>query len=173
MNYKLKYRLLLSLVFLFLIACYSFGIKKTIAQKVRYNENIKQSQVIDEAPQILKKYEAELQGIGSKISAYLGDWNKVDGVFFALLSDFAAKHKVEIDALEKPLEGSFEQYRLKTYPISLKGEYTSILAFVDDLEKDQSLGKPVSLDFHLEKDKNKNKVLQSTLYYKIVSSDEN
>ena len=172
MNYKLKYRALLSAVFLLLIACYSFGLKKTMEQKTLYGKNVSQAQMIDKAPELLSKYQTELQLIGSKIAGYAGDWSKVDGVFFALLSELALKHEVQIASLEKPLEGSFEQYRLKTYPVSLKAEYTKILALVDELEQDRSLGKPVSLDFHLEKDENKQKVLKSTLYYKIISSDE-
>ena len=128
--------------------------------------------MIDKAPELLIEYQTELELIGSKIAGHAGDWNKVDGLFFALLSRLALKHEVQIASLEKPIEGNFEQYRLKTYPVALKGEYTKVLALVDELEQDQSLGKPVSLDFHSEKDKNKKKVLKSTLYYKIVSSDE-
>ena len=167
-TYQSKYRVLLLLLLLLLYASYHLGVKKTIRQKALYEQYMEQIQIIEKAPDLVSKYQTELQSIGSKIVGYAGEWNKVDGVFFALLSELALKHEVQITSLEQPYEGSFEQYRLKTYPVSLDASYTKVLALVDDLDQ-QTLGKPVSLYFYMEKDKNKQRVLKSTLYYKIIS----
>ena len=79
---------------------------------------------------------------------------------------------MQIASIEKPIEANYEHYKIKTYPVTLQGEFVQVLAMVEELESDSRLGKLVSLGFSVKKSKNSKKVLISTLYYKIVSSDE-
>lgn len=173
MSYVLKYRLLLAGSLLLLIASYHLAFKKTFLQKDQYNQANRSMQTIDRAPELLRGYEKELSELKAIIGEHSEDYNRVDGSFFGLISQLAAKHKLQILSLEKPLEDSFEQYRVKTYPVSFEGSFTKVLAMVEQLESESKLGKLVSLEFQVQKDKQKKKVLKSTLYYKIVSSYEN
>jgi hypothetical protein len=172
MSYVLKYRLVLAFSFLLVVSAYLLAVKKT-AQEIRMYKNAKLSiQAIEQAPVLLKEYQKELTQLKTLIGEHSGDYKKVDGVFFGLLSQLAEKYKVQIASVEKPIEAKYEHYKIKTYPVTLQGEFVQVLAMVEELESDSRLGKLVSLGFSVKKSKNSKKVLISTLYYKIVSSDE-
>lgn len=172
MSSKLKYHATWLATAVFVFITYQLAIKKTIVQYRLYKDASIKVKAMQQAPQLLAKYEQELNNLSDVIGKNITDYTMIDGDFFSLVSTLASQHKLLISSLETPIVQSKQGYQMKLFPVKLKGSFVAVLSMVEKLEENTSLGRIVSMKLNVVNDKNKKKQLESTLYYKIVSHED-
>lgn len=170
LSWKQKNKLLLAGSIVLLWFVYSFAISNTIELKSSCDEQQKQMDSIQDAPEKLVQLEAEL----ARFSALTGNGNDtlhdVHEQLLNFVTVYCDKHDLVLREFIQPVRYKNDEWTVETHPITVEGNYIEIVRFIRALEL-ESTGRIVSVDFFTKTD-NKTKVrsLLATIYVQNISN---
>jgi len=151
MKSKNKNIFLLIAVIVILFLCYKFSISNTIAIRKEYKNLIKQESIFNDIPKQLSLYANKEIYYDSILNTMnIGD-TSLENNILRLLNVEAKKGNFKIIDFNNPHVYQTQDNTFNTYNFTLQGNYTSLLKAIYTIEKKNSFGEIIHLNFQKKK----------------------
>ncbi|WP_442267057.1 hypothetical protein ACSIGC_04990 [Tenacibaculum sp. ZS6-P6] len=172
MNFKKKNLLLLIGFVLSLPLLYFISFSNTFELKEKYKNLIKEKESADNIStnlMMLKQEEKYIDSILKSENILLN--NSFQQILLKKINSYKQKNKVEIVEFNNYVQVSDNGIKCQIYPITIRGDYNSLLQFLNFFEK-EGLGEIKSYSFIKKKDYSRRKeYLNLEILFKRVLSD--
>jgi hypothetical protein len=161
-SWKSRTRLLLPATLILCWIMYSFAIRNTIEVRNACMQLEEQIDSAKDAPARMAEIKVELKTLEEITQAD----SSVDTheALLDLVSHYCLKHDLRIEQLSGRIENSQQEWLVETHPLTVVGNYKSLLELVYQLEQ-EPIGKVVSVHFHSQRDsKTQELALKATIY---------
>lgn len=165
LTYKQKNKYLLVASILFLLFAYNFVIRKTIdLYFVNQSLHTKITEGLN-APERKKNLEGRLEQFNNSLNRYLTDSTRKRENILSLVSEFCHKNQLILKEFPEPIIHYDKDFEIETNIVMVEGGYINLLKLVYELEQNQSIARPTSVNFEKKFDhKRKKDVLTLTMY---------
>lgn len=162
MEYKKKNIILLASFVLMVLVSYQFAIKRTLDMKLLCEQQQTEIDLLSNASEKIAYYTQQNRTLDSILKSFEVT---VESSYEQTLLNAVTKHakskKLQIISFQKPHVFKDDDFEIKTYTISLKGNFSDLFQFHKLMEKDR-LGKIMNVFF--EKKRNY-KYRRDDIYY--------
>jgi hypothetical protein len=165
LTYKQKNRYLLIASILFLLFAYNFVIRKTV-DLYFVNQSL-HTKITDglNAPERKRDLENRLDQFNNSLNKYLTDSISKRENILSIVSEFCHKNQLILKEFPEPILHYDKDFEIETNIVIAEGGYINLLKLVYELEQNQSIARPTSVNFEKKFDhKRKKEVLTLTMY---------
>ena len=161
LTWKKKNRLLLLGVVLLLWTVYTFALRNTISARSECRTLQAKLDSSADAPQRLLQLKEELRELETITS---DSGSSVHEQLLSVVTNYCEQHQLTLRDFAAPVRYHSEAWTVETHPVTVEGNYISLLQLVHRLEQEKN-GKVVSVDFHSKRDiKTQSLALLVTIY---------
>lgn len=152
--------------------CYNLAFKKTFSELKFMNENIRQLNILKDAPIQLQEINKKLQEIDGIFSSSLENGDNLEVLLLEKATLLVKNSNLRI--IELPKNSSYSQngFKVKTQQIVIQGPFNELLNFLHSIEHDPGIGKICSIDFYARNEiKKSNNSPNMRIYFQAIIQD--
>jgi hypothetical protein len=170
---KKKFYFLLGGSFLFILISYKLAVSKTIDAFHQKKDLTEKILMADNAPQEIAGLKIRVEELNNILGAKSGHTNDFHIQILNVSSTYSQKNNIVIK--NYPEEHVFQEndYILRTNILTVEGRFLGLLRFLYFMERQNEIGKIVSSNFYMEKEKySRKKNLFLKLYIQNITSKQ-
>lgn len=152
MTNKTKNILLIAGFVLVLFTCYQFAISNTINVKHQYSALKHEEALFKNTPKQLTILKQKQTYFDSILRANKFDGSSVQNNLLKIINTFAENNSLKVINFLEPHIQTKDDLVIKTYELTLEGDFNGILQLIHQLEQQTKFGEVINL--HFEKKKN-------------------
>lgn len=172
MSYKKKNILLVIIFVISMLFVYFFSIRKTLDLKSNYAQLLKEQEEMKHLSSRILSLKQKSKYIDSVLAKEnISINNSFQQILLKKINTYKATNPIEIIKFKSPITVKEEAIKSKIYPITIKGDFNSLLQFLNYFEQ-EGLGEIKSFDFIKNKQFSRNRnYLTLELYLKKILVD--
>jgi hypothetical protein len=152
MSHKTKNIVLVVGFFLGLVLCHKLAFSKTLDYKRQYAELSQQEQLFANTPHQLSVLKQKQRYFDSILSAYQLKGSSLQNGLLSTINTFANDNGLKVIGFLEPHTFMDNDLTVKTYQITLEGDYNAMLDLIFRLEQRTKFGEIINLHFEKKKD---------------------